>query len=189
MAAFILFLADVYASFIPAQAISVSSLANMNGASKIACSERPGFPNEKPLSSELGPLEVNVIFTNRDATAQALRAALKLAANLDACIRLRAVIAVPMRLPLDHPQISVPFVEKALQDLVFDLNSEGIDVTAHLYLARNQFETLPEVLTPNSLVVIAGRSRPWLTAEKRLTKRLQSKGHRVLFVPVRRRWQ
>jgi len=159
----------------------------MNGASKIAYSERPGPPNERLQSSELGPLEVNVVFTDRDATAQALKAATKLAANLDACIRLRAVIAVPMRLPLDHPQISVPFVEKVLQDLVSDLNSEGIDVTAHLYLARDQFGTLPEILPANALVVIAGRRRPWPTVESRLTKRLQLKGHRVLFVPVRRR--
>lgn len=158
----------------------------MNGANKIARSERPAPPSERPLNSELGPLEVNVVFTNRDATAQALRVATRLAANLDARIRLRAVIAVPVRLPLDHPQISVPFVERVLQDLVSDLNSEGIEVTAHLYLSRDRFGTLPKILPANALVIIAGRRRPWPTAESRLTKRLQSKGHRVLFVPARR---
>ncbi len=159
----------------------------MNGANKTACSERPGPPNQTPLRSELEPLEVNVIFTDRDATAQALRAAITLAANLDACIRLRAVIAVPMCLPLDHPQVSVPFVENLLQELVSEVNSAEFEVTAHLYLARDKFEALPEVLAPNSLVVVAGRGRPWATAERRLTKRLQSRGHRVLFVPVRRK--
>jgi hypothetical protein len=158
----------------------------MNGARKIGCTTRPGSPIHGFPDSESRSLEVNVIFTDRDATAQALAVAAKLVSNLSGCIRLRAAVAVPRGLPLEHPQISVPFIENVLQQLVSELNSEEFQTSAHVYLCRNPFETLPDVLPPNSLVVIAERKRPWPTTGSRLRKHLQLHGHRVLIVPARK---
>ena len=135
--------------------------------------------------SAVGQLEVNVIFTDPHATASALKAAATLAADLDGCIRLRAAIAVPIRLPLDRPQVSVPFTEQVLCELVSRMEPSSLDITVHLYLSRDRIEALLRVLRPNSLVVIAGRKRLWPTPESRIAKRLQSHGHRVLFIPLR----
>jgi hypothetical protein len=137
--------------------------------------------------SSLGRLEVNVIFTDARTTAAALKEATKLATDLRACIRVRQVIAVPFSLPLDRPQISVPFAEEAMTNLVSRFELDSIDFRAHLYLSRNRIETFSQILQPNSLVVIAGRKRPWPTLESRIAKRLQTEGHRVVFVPVRGR--
>jgi len=138
-------------------------------------------------SSGLGPLEVNVLFTDVQATRAALRAATELATDLNAAIRVRAVIAVPLALPLDHPQVSIPFAEEALSALVWEFKQNSLDITAHLYLSRNRVETFFEILPPNSLVVVAGRKRPWPTLQSRIARRLQSEGHRVVFIPFRRR--
>jgi hypothetical protein len=135
--------------------------------------------------SAVGQLEVNVIFTDPHATASAFKAAASLAADLGACIRLRAAIAVPFRLPLDQPQVSIPFTEQVLSELVSRAEPGCHDVTIHLYLSRNRIETFLQVLRPNSLVVIAGRKRPWPTPESRIAKHLQAQGHRVLFIPFR----
>src|ERR1035437_5430404 len=63
-------------------------------------------------------LEVNVIFTDPQATAAVLKTAGSLARDLGACIRVRAAIAVPYALPLDKPPVSVRFTEGLLSDLV-----------------------------------------------------------------------
>jgi len=137
-------------------------------------------------SSGPAPLEVNVLFTDRRATRVALRAATGLATDLNATIRVRAVVAVPFALPLDHPQVSIPFTEEVLSGLVSEFEQNSLDITAHLYLSRNRIEAFLQILQPNSLVVIAGRKRPWPTAESRIAIKLQSEGHRVVFIPFRR---
>ena len=148
--------------------------------------QAPALASKDTEPSSLGTLEVNVIFTDARATGAALRAATRLARDLAASIRLRAAIAVPCLLPLDHPQISIPFTEEVLSGLVSRFAQNSLDITAHLYLSRNRIETFLQILQPNSLVVIAGRKRPWPTAESRIVKRLQSEGHRVVFIPFRR---
>ena len=136
----------------------------------------------------LGPkrLEVNVIFTDPQATAAALKTAGSLARDLGACIRVRAAIAVPYALPLDKPPVSVRFTERLLSDLVCRLELDAFEPSVHLYLCRDQVETLLQVLSPNSLVVIGGRKHWWPTAERRVAKALRSKGHRVVFIGLKR---
>jgi hypothetical protein len=149
-------------------------------------SERPPVLTwERAEPSAPGQLEVNVIFTDPHATASAFKAATTLAADLDACIRVRAAIAVPLRLPLVRPQVSIPFMEKVLSELVSRAEPSSLDVTIHLYLSRDRIETFLQVLHPNSLVIIAGRKRLWPTPESRIAKSLQSQGHRVMFIPFR----
>ena len=115
----------------------------------------------------------------------ALKTAGSLARDLGACIRLRAAIAVPYALPLDEPPVSVPFTERLLSDLVCRPELSTFEPSVHLYLCRDQVDTLLRVLRPNSLVVIGGRKHWWPTAERRMAKALRSKGHRVVFVGLR----
>ena len=133
-----------------------------------------------------GQPEVNVIFTDPQATVVALKTAGSLARDLGAFIRLRAAIAVPYALPPDAPLVSVPFTERLLSDLVCRPELNTFDPSAHLYLCRDQVDTLLRVLRPNSLVVVCGRKRWWPTPERRKVKALRSKGHQVVFVGLKR---
>jgi hypothetical protein len=148
-----------------------------NSPSKITRTAAPKFAS--------GPLAVNVIFTDVQSTAAALKFAQSFARELGARISLRAAIAVPFQLPLDRPQISVAFLQDAMRELVAQLKSETFDPTIHLYLCRDRVWALSQVLKPNSLVVIAGRKRWWPTAETRMARALRAKGHRVVFVDSR----
>jgi hypothetical protein len=150
-----------------------------NSPSKITRTAAPKFAS--------GPLAVNVIFTDVQSTAAALKFAQSFARELGARISLRAAIAVPFQLPLDQPQISVAFLQDAMRELVAQLKSETFDPTIHLYLCRDRVWALSQVLKPNSLVVIAGRKRWWPTAETRMARALRAEGHRVVFVDSRAR--
>jgi len=156
-----------------------------NELSTVRLDRVPVLTSNQAEPSALGQLEVNVVFTDLYATTSAFKAATSLALGLDACIRVRAAIAVPFCLPLDRPQVSVPFTEKVLSELVSRAEPNDLDVTVHLYISRDRIGTLLEVLRPNSLVIIAGRKRFWPSPESRFAKRLQSQGHRVLFIPLR----
>lgn len=149
---------------------------------------KPARPSVSRETSEgLGParLEVNVIFTDPQATVAALKAAGSLARDLGACIRVQAPIAVPYRVPLDKPPVSAGFIEKLLSDLVCRLELDAFEPVVQLYLCRDSIETLSQVLSPNSLVVIGGRKHWWPTAERRTAQALRSKGHRVLFIGLK----
>jgi hypothetical protein len=137
---------------------------------------------ETTAGTDSQPLEVNVIFTELQATAAALKSAESLARGLGASIRLRAAIVVPLRLPLDQSPVSVPFMEQLLSELVSQSESDAFEHTVHLYICRDGIETLLHVLRPNSLVVIGGRRRWWPTAAARMARRLRANGHRVAFV-------
>jgi hypothetical protein len=150
-----------------------------NSPSKITRTAAPKFAS--------GPLAVNVIFTDVQSTAAALKFAQSFARELGARISLRAAIAVPFQLPLDRPQISVAFLQDAMRELVAQLKSETFDPTIHLYLCRDRVWALSQVLNPNSLVVIAGRKRWWPTAETRMARALRAEGHRVIFVDSKTR--
>jgi hypothetical protein len=128
------------------------------------------------------PLEVNVIFTNREATAAALKATESFARGLGACIRLRAGIVVPVQLPLDQPLVSVEFFEKSLRELAGQPEPDGLERSIHLYVCRDWADTLLEVLKPNSMAVMGARKRWWPTAESRLARALRKEGIRVVLL-------
>ena len=142
-----------------------------------------------PLVSEgtaAEPLEVNVIFTEREATAAALKAAEVFARELGAHIRLRAGLVVPMQLPLDQPLVSVEFLTKALQQLVDGSEPDGLERTAHLYICRDWIDTLSEILKPESVLVIGLRKRWWPTSATRLVRVLRANHNRVIVVDANR---
>ena len=147
---------------------------------------RPAIVRETPEESGRGRLEVNVIFTDPQATVVALKTAGVLARDLGARIQVRAAIAVPYKLRLDKPPVSVGFLESLLCRLVSRSDLHTFEPSVHLYMCRDRIETLVRVLRPNSLVVISGREHWWPTAERRIAKALRSKGHRVVFVGLKR---
>lgn len=128
------------------------------------------------------PLEVNVIFTELEATAAALKAAESFARALGAQIRLRAALVVPLQLPLDRPQVSVEFLEQALRDLVNRTTAGQLECTAHLYICRDSVDTLSEVVKPDSIVVIGVRKRWWPTATTRLARAFRANHGRVIVI-------
>jgi len=130
----------------------------------------------------LGPLEVNVIFTDQASTAAALACARSLARDLGARIHLQYAVAVPFQLPLERPGVSVAFLQEQLSEVLADLEKDGFDPRAHLYLCRDRGRALRQALKPNSLVVIGGRKRWWPTPESRIAGALRAKGHRVIYV-------
>ena len=129
--------------------------------------ERTGGPGSEPL-------EVNVIFTDPQATSVALKAAESFARGLGAGIRLRAVIVVPVRVPLEQPPVSVRFMEQRLRNLVGQPDPDGPELSIHLYVCRNRVEALLQVLKPNSLVVIGGRKHWWPTVASQMAGALRA---------------
>lgn len=144
-------------------------------------------PNAQPVPEGLeGRLEVNVVFTNAQATGAALKCAESLAQDLGAVIRLRAGIVVPFQLPLDEPPVSVAFTERLLTGLVSRLDADRFERKVDLYICRDWQETLLQILNPDSPVVIGSSNRWWPAPENRLIKVLRSKGHRVIVADCKR---
>jgi hypothetical protein len=146
----------------------------------IACRQTPGEQGSSRL-------EINLIFTDQQATLFALEAVESLSRDLGACIRLRATTVVPYALPVDEPPVSVVFLESSLFDLISRLERDGFEATAHLYFCRDREKALLQVLAPNALVVIGAKKRWWPTDASRLVKTLRSAGRRVVFVDSTRR--
>jgi hypothetical protein len=159
---------------------------SMLSSSRLTRPERPAVIRETPEEPGSGRLEVNVIFTDPQATMAALETAGSLARDLGACIQVRAAITVPYTLPVDKPPVSVEFIENLLCGLVSRADLDAFEPRVHLYECRDRIETLLQVLRPNSLVVICGQEHWWPTAERRMAKALRSKGHRVVFVGLQR---
>jgi len=130
----------------------------------------------------LGPLEVNVIFTEQAPTAAALACARSLARDLGARIHLLFAVEVPFQLPLERPGVSVSFLQEQLSKVLGDLEKDGFEPRANLYLCRDPVRALQQALKPNSLVLIGGRKRWWPTPESGIARALRAKGHRVICV-------
>ena len=151
-------------------------------AGGMAAQPSPSLKSRDETDHEPKRLEVNLVFTDAQTTADALVTVESLARDLGACIRLRAPVVVPRQLPLDESPVSVRFVEGCLADLASRLVHDGFESTAHVYLCRDPAEALLQVLSPNSLLVVGGKSRWWPTRLGYLVKILRSKGHQVVFV-------
>ena len=130
-------------------------------------------------------LDLNVIFTDPQGTLAALRTAGKLAQGLGAHVHLVALQAVPLRLPIDQPQVSVDFRKRMLSELISQAELNPEETTAELYLCRDQAQALRQLLKPNSLVVMGGKKHWWPTAESRLEEALLAEGHEVVLAATK----
>jgi hypothetical protein len=128
------------------------------------------------------PFEINVIFTDHEATAAAVKASESLARGLADCIRLRAAIVVPLQLPLDQPLVSMEFFQQVLRQVAGQPGLDGLQRSIHLYVCRDWVDTLLEILKPDSVVVMGVRKSWFPKAENRLARALRKKGVRVVLI-------
>jgi hypothetical protein len=185
---FMPFLVLVYASFTPLGArlaLGRGSMINRYNETMTSLPSKTVARKASPRFAS-GTLELNVIFTDPQATAAALNFAESFACELGGRIRLRAAIAVPHQLPLDEPPVSAAFLQENLRSLASQVADE-FQPTVHLYVCRDRVPALLQVLRPNSLVVLGGRKHWWPTAESKLARALRAKGHCVILVDSRAR--
>jgi hypothetical protein len=123
-------------------------------------------------------LNVFVIFTSVDATLQALKEAGNLAHQLNGRIMLVAPQVVPYPLPLTSPPVLLDWNERRLRVIA---NQSAVETIVRIYLCRDRWQALEQVLRPHSVVVVGGRKRWWPTCESRLARRLRHAGHEVIF--------
>lgn len=126
--------------------------------------------------------EIFVIFTDTPGTLAALRMACKLAEKLDAHLRLLIPYEVPFALPLMMPAVSIAIIEERARALVSEVQ---VDVSAHIYLCRDKYQTAQLILKPNSIVILGGRKRWRRFTEQKMASRLKKYGHQVFFAESR----
>ena len=124
-------------------------------------------------------LNVVVVFTSVPATMIALKKAGALASRLNGRITLVVPQIVPYPLSLGNPPVLKDWNERRFRVLA---DESPVETNVRIYLCRDRFELLPEVLDPHSLVVVGARRRWWPAAEKRLARTLRRAGHEVILV-------
>src|SRR5882672_5405374 len=133
----------------------------------------------RPTVEEFDPrLNISVVFTSVAPTLLALKEAAGLATSLGARITLLVPQVVPYPLPLESPPVLVEFNEKRFRLIA---SQSPVETTVRIYLCRDGLQTLMNVLSPGSIVVIGGQKRWWPTREKKLARRLRRDGHEVFF--------
>jgi hypothetical protein len=122
--------------------------------------------------------EVIVIFTSVRPTLQALKRAGRLAKGLGGRIRLIVPSITLNSGSSKHHLASGASLELPLHTIV---GNSKIETRIDVRVCRNRWEMLQTVLAPESLIVMAERSRWWPTAEDRLARCLRAAGHHVLI--------
>jgi len=128
-------------------------------------------------------LSVTVIFTTPAATLAAMRAAERLASDLESRIALLAIEVVPFQLPCNQPLVPVGFRRTSLKELVMEAGVSQASVTIQICLGRDRRQCLRRLLPEHSLVVLGG-GRHWWSRERKLARWLGRLGHLVAFVEV-----
>ncbi|HVP00415.1 MAG TPA: hypothetical protein VMT15_20225 [Bryobacteraceae bacterium] len=119
-------------------------------------------------------LEVVVLHTTIPETLAALKTAARLADGLSARIRLLVLQVVPYPLPLDQPQVALPFTERRFRTLA---DNAAIETNVDIHLVRDCNRALESLLEPHSVVVTGTRRHWWAN---RLFRRLERAGHQVV---------
>src|SRR5271166_6207193 len=135
-----------------------------------------GHPTQ-PAREEANRLNIAVVFTSVKSTLVALKEAGNLANSLGARIQLIVPQVVPYPLPLETPPVLVQFNENRFRIIA---EESAVETSVQIYLCRDSLETLISVLTPGSVVVLAGRKGRWPwwpTQEERWTRRLRLAGY------------
>lgn len=142
---------------------------------KILAPARPKLRTE-----ETSPyLDIAVVFTSIDSTLAALKEAGALASSLGARIKLLVPQVVHYPLPLESPPVLVEFNERRFRVMA---SESPVETSVHIYLCRDQFETLKAVLTPRSIVVLGGYKRKWwFSPDETLARKLRREGYEVIF--------
>jgi hypothetical protein len=139
-----------------------------------------GRPGLVEVGREDSRLDIAVVFTSVESTLAALRHASSLSHSLAGRITLLVPQIVPYTLPLTSPPVLIDWNERRFRVIA---EASPVDITVRLYLCRDRDETLKQVPSRRSLVVLGGPRRWWrFTAEKRLARKLRRSGHEVVFI-------
>lgn len=129
------------------------------------------------LVHEQAELDLVIPLITPDLTRSALAAADRMAAGLNARVRLVKVQPVPYPLDVTRSPVDLDF----LKDQMAQFQSE-LPITHEIRLAREVESGLAEALRPGSVVILATRKRPWKTRTARLAEWLRRKGYQVALV-------
>lgn len=129
----------------------------------------------------VGQLVIHVIYTSPRRTLDALNVAIRLATGLEATIHLLYAQQVPLAFPIDRPPVDVNFTKSLLLDLAHRAAQRGIEVQVQIYLCRDKFQAVLEVLRPHSLIVVGGKDHWWPRADQRMIRILAEKGHHIVL--------
>jgi hypothetical protein len=137
------------------------------------------YPDQLEQRSNSPELDVFVVFTSISATMQALKRAAALAENLAGRITLLVPQVVPYPLPLAKPAVRAEFSERRFYALA---SASRVQTSVRIYLCRDRWDALAQILKPNSLVVLGEEKHWWPTASGRMARKLRRMGHEVVVV-------
>jgi hypothetical protein len=123
-------------------------------------------------------MEIVVLHTTIAETLAALKTAAQLADGLSARIRLLVLEVVPYPLPLDRPNVPLPFTRRRFRTLAAH---SAVETNVDIHLVRDPDKTIEAVLEAHSVVVLGARRKWWPCAHTRVAKRLERMGHEVVF--------
>jgi len=123
-------------------------------------------------------LEIVVLHTTVSETLQALKTAANLAQGLSARIRLLVLEVVPYPLPIDRPNVPLPFTKRRFRTLAAN---SSVETNIDIHLVRDPDKTIESILEPHSVVVMGAHRSWWPNAHARVAKRLERLGHQVIF--------
>lgn len=123
-------------------------------------------------------MEIVVLHTTVSETLAALKTAAHLAQGLSARIRLLVLEVVPYPLPLDQPDVTLPFTHRRFRTLA---ENTSVETSVDIHLVRDRDKLLESILEPHSLVVLGAHRSWWPTANGKLAKRLERAGHQVVY--------
>ena len=137
-------------------------------------SSRLAAIEQTPRTAEL---DLVVPFTTPELTRVALSAAERMGEGLRAAVRLIKVQVVPFPLDLGRPPVPVDFLKEQMEQF-----KSKLPMTCEIRLARELKPGLLEALGRDSVVILAGRWRPWSTLNERLAGWLRRAGFKVLLI-------
>ncbi|MGA3185731.1 MAG: hypothetical protein ABSF22_01350 [Bryobacteraceae bacterium] len=132
----------------------------------------------RSIVSAQATLEVVVLHTTLTETLQALKTAALLAHDLSARIRLLVLEIVPYPLPLDRPNVPLPFTRRRFHTLASNVS---IETHVDIHLVRDAGKSIESVLEPHSVVVLGAHKSWWPNARIRMAKRLERLGHQIIY--------
>jgi hypothetical protein len=119
-----------------------------------------------------------VVHTDPAHTLVALKAAAKWTDELTFGIELIVALVAPYPMPISMPPVSVDFALAEMRRMVAD---SGVHADVHVYVCRDAFHVLSEVLPAQSTVVLGVKKTWWPSASLRLGRKLNKLGHLTIF--------
>ena len=132
----------------------------------------------RSIVSRQATMEIVVLHTTVAETLEALKTAARLATGLSARIRLLVLEVVPYPLPLDRPNVPLPFTKRRFRTLAAN---SSVETNVDIHLVRDPHKAIESVLEPHSVIVTGAQRSWWPNARTRVAKRLERLGHQVVW--------